>query len=305
MEDLARPVLVIGATGQQGGAVARALLTQGRSVHAVVRDPGTPAAQELSRAGADLVTGDLDDSDSLRAAMAGVHGVFLLLTMMAGPVVTAAGVEAERRRGVTVAHIAASAGVRHLVYSSIANADRHTGIAHVESKGHIEAHIRSLDLPATMLRPVSFMENFGTYSRPTIVDGELVVSLALRPDTPLQLISTRDIGALAALVFAQPDTFVGQQVPIAGDVLTGRMIAERFGTVYGLPARFAPVPIERLRAFDPEVAKMFEYLDGGDPERADVPALRSLYPRLMTLADWLQTEDRPVLATTTADDKRT
>jgi uncharacterized protein YbjT (DUF2867 family) len=229
------------------------------------------------------------DPASLRAAMSDVHGVFLVLTMMTGPKVTPEGVETEERRGRQVAEIAAETGVGHLVYSSIASADRHTGIPHLESKARIEAHIRALGLPATVLRPVSFMENFTSLTRPVRANGELVVNLALRPDRPLQSISTRDIGAFAAIAFDQPERFLGQQLVIAGDHLPGVTIAERFGQACGLPARFQQVPIERVRAFDEQVARMFEWLDTGDPERADIPALRALHPDLMTLATWLHT----------------
>src|SRR3954454_14890137 len=112
-------VLVVGATGQQGGATVRQLLGRGRTVRALVRDPASAAAKALRVAGADLVAGDLDDPASLRAAMAGVHGVFLVLTMMAGPRISPDGVVAEERRGKAVADLARESGVGHLVYSSI------------------------------------------------------------------------------------------------------------------------------------------------------------------------------------------
>ena len=117
------PVLVIGATGQQGGAVARELLDRGRAVHALVRDAGALGARSLRAAGATLVTGDLDDPAWLRAAMSNVDGVFLVLTMMTEPRVSLAGVAAEVRRGQAVADIASETGIRQLVYSLINGAD--------------------------------------------------------------------------------------------------------------------------------------------------------------------------------------
>lgn len=141
------PVLVIGATGQQGGAAARALLERGRAVRALVRDETKPAAALLREAGASLVTGDLDDPGSVRAAMTSVSGVFLALTMMTGPRITPEGVAAEERRGKAVADLASRAGAGHLVYSSIDSADRHTGIPHLESKARIEEHIRHSGCP--------------------------------------------------------------------------------------------------------------------------------------------------------------
>ncbi len=282
------PVLVIGATGQQGGAAARALLRRGRAVHALVRDASAPGARLLRQAGARVVPGDLDDPASLRAAISAVRGVLLVLTMMTGPHVTLEGVAAEERRGKVVADIAKETGTGHLVYSSISGADRHTKIPHVESKGRIEEHIRSLDLPATVLRPVSFMENFTSYNRPVLAGGELVVNLALDPETPLQMIATRDIGVFAAIAFEQPGRFLGQQIEIAGDELTGPVIAETFGQACGLPARFRQVPSDQLRAFDEEVAKMFAWLNKRAIDGPDIAALRADHPGLMTLQTWVR-----------------
>lgn len=288
MADRAGRVLVIGATGQQGGAVARALLERGWTVHGLVRDAASPAAQALHQAGTVLVTGDLDDWESLRAAMRGVHGVFLVLNMMTGPHVTLTGVAAEERRGKTVAGTAKETGIGHLVYSSIHGADLHTGIPHLESKGRIEERIRTLELPATILRPVFFMENFLSFHRPVLTDGELVVSLALQPQTCLRMISTRDIGAFAAIAFDRPERFLDQQVEIAGDALTGPAIAETFGQAGGVPARFRELPIEQVRAFDQEVAKMFEWFNARAADGVDFSALQAQHPELMTLETWLR-----------------
>ena len=111
MPDRKGPVLVIGATGQQGGATARHLLGRDRMVRALVRDPASPAARALRRAGADLVVGDLDDPASLLTAMKGAHGVFLVLTMMVGPRISPEGVAAEERRGQAVADLARESGI--------------------------------------------------------------------------------------------------------------------------------------------------------------------------------------------------
>jgi uncharacterized protein YbjT (DUF2867 family) len=282
------PVLVIGATGQQGGAAARALLDRGRAVRALVRDEHKPAAERLRDAGASLATGDLDDLGSVRAAMTSVSGVFLALTMMTGPRVTLDGVAAEERRGQAVADLASETGAGHLVYSSISGADQHTGIPHVESKAKIEERIRALGLPATILRPVSFMDNFATLNRPVLDDGELVVSLPLRPQTRLPLVATRDIGVLAAIAFDNPQRYVGRRIQVAGDCLAGPQMAEAFGRACGLPTRFRQVPIEQVRAFDAQVARMFEWMDGQAADEPDLATLRADHPGLMTLEAWLR-----------------
>src|SRR5882672_1852547 len=134
MPDHEGPVLVIGATGQQGGATAQHLLERGRTVHALVRDPGSRAAEALRTAGADLVVGDLDDPTSLRTAMQGMHGVFLVLTMMAGARISPDAVAAEERRGKAVADLAQESGIEHLVYSSLNGADGRSQIPYYDSK---------------------------------------------------------------------------------------------------------------------------------------------------------------------------
>jgi uncharacterized protein YbjT (DUF2867 family) len=281
-------VLVIGATGQQGGATARHLLERDRTVRALVRDPASPAAMALRRAGADLVAGDLDDPTSLRAAMEGAHGVFLVLTMMAGPRISPEGVVAEERRGRAVADLARHSGIEHLVYSSLNGASARSGIPYYESKARIEEHIHALGVPATILRPVSFMDNFATYNRPVLHDGELVVNLAVRPELPMQLISVRDIGAFAAIAFDRPDQYLGRTVEIAGDVLTPPQIAETFGRACGLPARFRQTPIEQVRAFDVQLAQMFTFFNEDPSELAGLPALQAEHPGLMRLETWLR-----------------
>jgi uncharacterized protein YbjT (DUF2867 family) len=265
------------------------LLERNRTVRALVRDPGSPAAQALAGAGAELVVGDLDDPASLRTAMKGAHGVFLALTMMVGPKISPEGVAAEERRGKAVADIAAELGIAHLVYSSLNGAGADSGIPYYMSKEQIEEHIHALGIPATVLRPVSFMENFATYTRPVLNDGELVVNLAVQPDIPMQLITVRDIGAFAAIAFDRPADYLDRTVELAGDVLTPPEIAATFGRVCNLPARYNQVPIDQLRAFDEQLAMMFAFFNEHPATTADLPALRAEHPALMPLEQWLHT----------------
>ena len=170
-------IVVTGATGQQGGATARHLLAQGWRVRAFVRDPIKPAAQELAAKGAELVQGDLDDRASLDRALSGAYGAFSVQTFMGpeGPI-------GEARQGMVLADAAKAAGIQHLVYTSVGGAERKSGLPHFESKWQIEEHIRSLGLPATILRPVFFMENLRS---PWMGPRDGVLAVALRPiDVP-------------------------------------------------------------------------------------------------------------------------
>ena len=137
-----KTVLVTGATGQQGGAVLRALQKRGFAVRALTRDTASPKAAKLKAQGVEVVAGDLSDRASLDAAMRGAHGAFSIQTIgkKEGD---------EQRQGIAVAEAAAAAKVEHLVYSSVGGAERKSGIPHFESKFEIEEHIRKLGIPHT------------------------------------------------------------------------------------------------------------------------------------------------------------
>ena len=193
------PVLVIGATGQQGRATTGQLLQRGREVRAFLRDLESPAAKELRDAGANLIEGDLDEPASVRAAMTGAYGVFMMLTPMSGVHITTEGIAAEIRRGTTVVDLAAELSVAHLVYSSLRGAGQNAGVDYYAAKEAIEARIHETGIPATILRPTFFMDNLQAFNRPVLDEnGELVVNLAVRSDIPVSLVSTSDIGDLAA-----------------------------------------------------------------------------------------------------------
>lgn len=272
------PVLVAGATGNQGGAVARRLLTAGRQVQALVRDPSKPAAQALATDGAELVRGDMDDPGSLDRALKDADTVFSMQNFWE------TGAEREVSQGKALADAAQARGVRHLVYSSVGGADRSSGVTHFESKWRVEEHIRSLGLPATIVRPVFLMENFNSpLYRGALGNG--VLPLALDGDTPLQMIACEDVGTFVAMALERPQDFLREAIEIAGDEVTPRTAAEAFGEALGRPVQHVRVPIERLREMNPEVAQMFEWLqDHG--YAADREALRTIHPEPITLREW-------------------
>src|SRR6267142_6760974 len=170
-------ILVTGATGQQGGAVARELLARKHTVRAMTRNPESDAAQALARQGAEVVKGDLNDAASLRRALQGAWGVFAVQNTWE------AGVEGEEVQGKRIAELARKAGVQHYVYTSVGSAHRRTGIPHFENKARIEETVRGLGFPSyTILRPVFFMENWTSPSfNPSLQEGKLAI--AIRPDS--------------------------------------------------------------------------------------------------------------------------
>ncbi|MEV5570399.1 NmrA/HSCARG family protein [Spirillospora sp. NPDC052269] len=271
-------VLVTGATGRQGGAAAARLLADGRPVRALVRDPAAMAARELATAGAELVQGDLDDPDSLKVAMADVHGVFG---------VTPDDLDAEReiRRGRHLVEAAAASGIAHLVFASVGGAERGTGISYWESKWAVEQRIAELGVPATVLRPVRFMEN---HAIPGLGLGGISADGVLRhlfaPDVPVQLIAVDDIGAFAALAFANPDAYLGQALELAGDELTPEATARVISGRLGREITYEQVAGEELNLSE-DAARAFSGQHG--LWRADIPALRDRHPGLLDFPSWL------------------
>ncbi|WP_433346816.1 NmrA/HSCARG family protein [Microtetraspora malaysiensis] len=273
-----KPILVTGATGRQGGAAAVRLLADGWPVRVLVRDPAAAAARELAAAGAELLQGDLDDPGSLKAAMAGAHGVFA---------VTPDDLDSERevRRGRHLADAAAAAGIAHLVFASVGGAERGTGISYWESKWAIEQHIAALGLPATVLRPVRFMEN---HAIPGLGLGGISADGVLRhlfaPDVPVQLIAVADIGAFAALAFADPATYLGQALELAGDELSPDATVRLIGRHLGRQITYQQVAGEEL-GLNEDASRAFTAQRG--LWRADIPALRRRHPDLIDFPTWL------------------
>lgn len=273
-------ILVTGATGNQGNAVARALAAEGWRVRALVRDPLKQGARMLAIRGIDLVKGDLTKRASIDKALKGVYGVFGVFTW------AEKGVKGEIRQGKALAEAAKAARIKHFVYSSAGGADRKTGVPAFDSKWEIEQYIRKIGLPSTIFRPAFFMYNFEAPGiQKNIMEGTL--SLALKPDRLVQMIAVEDFAAFVALAFKKPEEYIGKAIDLAGDELTMTQAAEAFSRAMGKPVRFNERSIREVRRFNKDIARMFEWLNE-NRDRADIAALRSLRPGLMTLDTWLR-----------------
>ena len=245
-------ILVTGATGNQGGVVARHLLQRGFKVRALVRDQNKPAAQALQQAGAELVTGDLNDRTSLDRALQGVYGIFSVQ-------VFSDGLDAEIRQGKLVADAASSTGIEHFVYSSVGSAERNTGIPHFDSKFQVEEYIRSLSLPYTILRPVFFFFNYNGM-RPMVEQGTLFQPLS--PETKLQQLSEEDYGAMVAEVFERPADFMHREIELASVEMSMPEIAAAFSRVLGKPVNYQQVPFEAFeQQAGEEVTIMYRWFE--------------------------------------------
>ncbi|WP_084315935.1 NmrA/HSCARG family protein [Actinospica robiniae] len=277
-----RIVLVTGATGNQGGAAARHLLGGGWQVRALVRDPDTAAARVLAELGAHLVVGDMSDLGSLARAAEGAYGVFSVQPVFPADPDEAAAKEVAM--GVNVAQAARTAGVRHFVYASVGGADREPEPWHWKTKARIEARIRGLGLPNTILRPVMFMENHASRG-PYGATVEAALIRAIAPGARVQLIAVTDIGAFAALAFADPDRFLGRELELAGAEPTRERLAAAIGSALGRPLDLSPLEPAIARRYGIDLDRVGSAEFGG--WQADIPALRALHPGLLDFESWL------------------
>ena len=276
-----RLILVFGATGKQGGAVARSLLGRGFRVRALTRDPQKPEAQALAEQGAEVVQGDMEDRSAVdQVLVEGVYGVFSMQNFWE------TGYDGEVQQGKTVADAARAAGVDHFVYSSVGSAHRKTGIPHFESKWEIEEHVRQIGLPFTIFRPTSFMQNW-EWTREMILGGTL--AQPLDPDKPLQQVAVEDIGAFAAIAFGNPDSWIGREVDLAGDEQSMSEIAETYGRVIGREVSYYQVPWDQFEEQMGEEATLNLRWINDVGYEADIAALRQEYPELTSFERYLRT----------------
>ena len=283
-------VLVTGATGQQGGMAARTLKSRGHHVLGLTRNPDSPSARELKDRGIGLIAGDFNDPPSLVTAAQGVDAVYVMATPFE------AGTEAETRQGIAAVNAAKTVGVQHLVYSSVSDADRETGVPHFDSKFLVERHIQAQNLPYTILAPVYFMENLiSPFMLPGLQQGTL--SMALPATRGLQQISVGDIASFTALVLENRDRFLGKRVNIAGDEVDGARVAEIVSQVSGHQIDYVEADIEELLTANQDLGKMFDWFNRVGYS-ADLPALRRDYPEVgwHTLEEWAQAQYWSALA---------
>lgn len=239
------PVLVTGATGRQGGATARALLAAGVPVRALVRDPSTDRARAVEALGAELVTGDLDDRDSLVRAAHGARAVFSVqMPAMEGATINFDG---ELTQGVNLIESALEAKVPQFVHTSVSGAGQHTGAPgwaegrwatlapYYTTKAGIQDRVREAGFPHwTLIKPGFFMDNLlpsAAYLLPRGVAGGLAT--VIKPQTALSLVAVDDIGRAAAAAIAEPDRFHRVELELASDYLTMTEIAEVLSDVLG------------------------------------------------------------------------
>jgi uncharacterized protein YbjT (DUF2867 family) len=283
----ASPFVVTGATGQQGGAVARALLGRGHRVRALVRDATAPGARRLAEAGAELAVGDFHDAASLDRALAGAEAVF-------GVTLPFQGAATEARQGMALVDAARRAGVAHFVLTSAGSAGEPTGVPTFESKRRVEEHLRASGLPFTIVGPVYFMENLLTpFSLAGLRQG--VHARWMPVDREVQLIAVEDIGRFCALVLERRAPFLGRRIDLAGDALDGRETAALLSSALGRDVRPVALDLQTFPTQDEagrNVAAVLAWM-ARTGFHADIAALRREFPEVgwRTFAQWASTPD--------------
>lgn len=274
-------ILVTGATGKQGGAVARSLLAAGFPVRALTRDPSKPAARSLARRGAEVVAGNLDDTVSLQRALGGVYGVFSVQNYWEKNV----GFGGELRQGKNLGDAARTAGVRHFVQSTRARAQTFAGVEHFESKQAVERSLEGLGLPLTFIGTVYFMDN--------LLDPKMggpltfpVLSGSLGRHTPFQIMAVEDLGPIVTAVFQDPHRYIGERIDVAGDLLTVGEMKAIYRRVSGKRPKAYPLPAWLLRVINRDFAAQLRWHNRGE-WTFDTRDARATYPGMTTFEQFL------------------
>ena len=266
------PVLVFGATGTHGGAVARELLARVVPVQVLVRDPGSERAQALAKSGAQLVVGDLRDERSLTRAMSSAAVAYAITTPFEE------GADAEVRQGEAIIRAAVEARLPWLILASVAAASR-AQVPHFQSKARIEERLRDAPVPWTVVAPSYFYENV-VGSRAAILQG--VLPLPLPVDKPIHQVGLRNLGAVVAAILERRQEHLSERVEIAGDAPTPREMAGALGV------RAVQAPLDELRERSPDLAALYAFL-ANDGYGIDVRAVRARYPEVawMSFVEWV------------------
>ncbi|MBC8722697.1 NAD(P)H-binding protein [Paraburkholderia sp. 31.1] len=295
MIDSSAAVLVIGATGAQGGAAARHLLAAGRKVRFLTRNPDSPAARALVDMDAQALRGDLDDRDLLAKAMEGVGSVFsVLLTDFDRS-------DRERRQGFALVNAARNAEVPQFVHTSVAQAGNHETFPgwsekrwnrkYWTDKWEVEEAVRAAGFESwTVLQPAFMMDNLAEPKAgamfPHLREGLLLS--ALLPDARLDWIAADDVGALAASALNDPQRWHGETVPLASERLTMSEVANRLGNVLGAQINVLHVSPDEARAkgLAPGWVNAQEWINAVG-YRVDIDSLSKRGVQLTPMVDWI------------------
>jgi uncharacterized protein YbjT (DUF2867 family) len=282
-------VLVMGATGNQGGAVVQYLLPNGHHIRTLTRNPGSEKAKRLKDQGVEVLKGDFFNAESLIKAAKGMDTVYAMTTPFE------VGVDQEVKQGIALVDAIKEAEVGHLVFGSVASADQLTHIPHFDSKYKVEKHISTLNIPYTISAPVYFMDNLlSPWFLPSLKEGTL--KLGMPADRPLQQVSVNNIGAFAASLIERREGVFGQRFDFAGDELSGDETVALVSKVSGRNLSYEGFDPEMMREDNADFAEMFSWFNrvGYD---ADIKKLHRDFPEVnwQSFEAWAKEQDWSVI----------
>ena len=301
-------ITVFGATGAQGGGLARAILAdpdRDFSVRAVTRKPDSPNARALAAAGAQVVQADLDDAASVQRALHGARGAFCITNFWEhfSP-------EKELAQASVMAEAARRADVSHVIWSTLEDTREFVppdgarmpllmgryNVPHFDAKGEANRQFTDRGVPVTLLYTSFYWDNFihfGMGPKPG-PDGEFSLALPLG-EAKMPGIAAADIGGCAFGVFKQAPSTVGTAIGIAGEHLSGAQMAMAFTRVLGRPVRYVPMSPQAYRGLGfpgaDDLGNMFQFkrdFEGAFRARRDVERSRRLWPALQNFGQWLR-----------------
>ena len=275
-------VLVTGATGSQGNAVARHLLINGFRVKALTRNPENAKAKALAAMGAEIVKGDLEQPQSLVQALNGCDAVFSMQNFWEKGV----GLEGEQRQVINIIEAAKKTGIRHFVQSSIAGAQSAKGVHHIESKWHIEEKVRSSGLNYTFLRTVFFMDSVfdPKYERGFVP----MIRGVLDPHVSgHHFIAMDDLGGVAAQIFAQPEKYKNLAVHVSSDIVSGEEIKNLVTEITGKKKYSFKIYPWMLRLLGNQFYKQMQW-NKAKPWQFSLEETRQIYPHLTSFKNFVE-----------------
>ena len=301
-------IVVFGATGAQGGGLARAILNDPNTefaVRAVTRDSNSDKAKELAKMGAEVVTADVDDPASVRRALDGAYGAYFVTFYWAhfSP-------EKETAEASTYAQAAKDAGLKHVIWSTLEDVREYVPldddrmptlmgkykVPHFDGKGQSDKFFTEAGVPTTFLRASFYWDNFIYFgSGPKKgEDGKLYLTLPIG-DAPMAGITAEDIGKCAYGIFKRGSEMIGKTVGIAGEHLTGEQMAKAMSKALGREVIYNKIPAATFRSFGfpgaDDLGNMFQFYDEFADELneiRDVGMSKELNPSLQNFDQWLQ-----------------
>ena len=277
-----KTIVVLGATGRQGGQVVRHLVKEGWQVRALTRNPDGKKAAALKSLGVEVVRADMNDKSSLESAFRNAYGVYNMQTPVSGQI------EVEIRHGRNVAEAAKKAGIQHIVYGSAGLGNIKTGIEQWDAKIEVTKAMNDLELPLTILRPVAFMELMVDPSYYPNASTWFIWPKLTGPDYKIAWISVQDVGVIAATAFANPEKYIGKELALVADVKSLAECREIYRQVTGkYPSRF-PMPMFLFEKFvGKDIPNMWRWLRK-NPLTFDSSQTEEIHPEAMTVQEWLQ-----------------